>query len=134
MYIQPENIISNFDLTRLIELVNENGNGETPDENKLQYICDYVNNLIDDSLRGKYSLPINPVPVTLTEIALQIAKYKIYELRNAVNEVIIRSYEMNMKLLKEYSEGRGRIINSNDDSTSNPFFIKINKRERKIAQ
>ncbi|MBX3045133.1 MAG: DUF1320 family protein [Ignavibacteriae bacterium] len=121
-------------MTRLIELVNEGGGSNVPDEERLQRICDYVNNLIDDSLRGKYSLPLNPVPVTLKEIAFQIAKYKLYELRNAVNDNIFKSYEMNMKLLKEYSEGRGRILNSGDDRSNNPFYIKINRRERKIAK
>jgi len=134
MYIQPENIIQNFEMTRLIELVNENGGSNVPDEEKLQRICDYVNNLIDDSLRGKYSLPLNPIPETLKEIAFQIAKYKLYELRNAVNDSIYKSYEMNMKLLKEYSEGRGRILNSGDDRSNNPFYIKINRRVKKIAE
>lgn len=131
MYITNDDIINSFHEATLIELVNENGAGSVPDADKLTEISGFVNNLIDDSLRGRYPLPFTTVPVVLTDIAKQIAKYKCYENREAVSESMQKTYEQNMKLLKDYQEGRKVLDVPSPEYI--PPFIAHNIRESKIV-
>lgn len=131
MYIERQDIDNIIDVKTLIQLTNDDSKATETFEPKIISVIDYVNELINDNLRGRYNLPLNIIPITLKENAKIIAKYKLYELRDKNNDKTQKSYEVAMQLLKDYRDGK---IILEEYSNVQPVAsgIKINYREKKF--
>ena len=61
----------------LIQLTDDNGLGEV-DESVIQELAAGVDELIDSHLRGRFSLPLSPVPGIIRAIALDLYIFEVY--------------------------------------------------------
>lgn len=131
MYIERQDIDNVVDEKTLIQLTNDDPRAVECYEPKIVSIIDYVNELINDNLRGRYNLPLSIIPSTIKEIAKSIAKYKLYELRDKNSDKNIKSFEIAMQNLKDYRDGK---ILIEDYSPTQPISnnITTNYREKKF--
>jgi phage gp36-like protein len=118
----------------LINLTNDDSYSDKPDESKISEILIYVNSLIDDSLRGRYSLPFDNVPPVIKGIAKQIARYKLYELRLGVTDSMRADLSTNLSLLKEYSVGGSKVIVDSNNANVTPVTVMSNKKAKPVIR
>lgn len=90
----------------LVKLTNESGTATTVNDTRLQLICDFTNQFIDDCLRAPDGTAPLATTVTL-EIALQIVYKKLYEIRAAdvIPESIEKNYKEALEWLNNYKDG-----------------------------
>lgn len=116
MFITRNDIAHVIDNSMLIQLTSDDGSAESPNETRINDIIDYTNNLIADHLRGRYVLPLVPVPEPLIEIGRRIALYKLHELRHSIiNETVRDGYKSAMQMLLNYSNGKGVQLDVDSD-------------------
>ncbi len=125
MFIEIEDITNYIPDDRLSELTSDV-------EGVMTEVVDYANDIVEVSLRGRYKLPLNEVPISIKDVAKSIVKYKLYELKDAVTEDILFQYNNAMKILNEFAVGKKLI---KDISKPNrPYSSVINKRTQKYTQ
>ena len=130
-YVLRADVLGKMDLKELILLTNNDPNANSVDYTKVDAILTFINSLVDDALRGHYTLPLEAsVAVVINEIALNLTIYKINELRkrNQMPDGMKDLWKSNLDLLKDYQEGR-KTLNVGT-AESRPSFIKINERTK----
>lgn len=87
---------------RLLALTDDDNLGVVNEE-KVNGIINGANEVIDGFLREKYSLPLDPVPGIVKEIALDICAYKLYALRPEFEmpKTVVDVYQAQMKILEQ---------------------------------
>lgn len=90
----------------LVELTDETDAGVI-DQAKIDAAIGYADELIDGYLRGRYDLPMSPVPGMLKNLSADIALYRLYKNRSklAVPEAIKDGYTNAVKLLGAIQAG-----------------------------
>lgn len=129
MYLTQNDIELRVDYGQLVHLTNDDPDATSIDTEKIDTIIHYTNSLIDDSLRGRYELPLSISSPSLNEIAISIAIYKLYELRNRTKmpESLVQSYENALSMLKEYRDGKKLL---EYDGEVRPRYHIVNNREQ----
>lgn len=69
---------------------------------------------IDPYLRGRYKLPLSPVPGLIVSISDEITKYNIYKRRGNIPEEIMNIKKANDKMLEKIADGKMDIGVSNE--------------------
>jgi phage gp36-like protein len=107
MYIQRSDISHIISNLNLVKLTNEGTNLQIADETVIEKLINYCNSFIDDSLRGKYNLPLNSIPEVLKDIAAGIFIFKIYERKvgTPMSDEIQKRYDNALSNLKNYTSG-----------------------------
>lgn len=92
--------------TDLIQLTDDAGTG-TINLAIVSEVITYAGDLIDGYLRSRYTLPLNPVPSLIKDIAVDLALYKLYKRRFNLSapDGISESFKNSMKTLKEIPAG-----------------------------
>lgn len=82
--------------------------GQNIDESLVAEKCQEASEIVDGFLRGRYSLPLSSIPSLITSISCDIAIYKLYERRFALDmpESLQKRYDNAMKLLKSIMAGQ----------------------------
>ena len=101
------------DINSILNYVSSNDLGQLSNDSGAVYIDgSIVDNAIKNAedeingyLRGRYSLPLNPVPVKITQICADIAIYSLSKRRNAITETIRKSYEDAVSDLSKIQKG-----------------------------
>ncbi len=90
----------------LVELTDDSDAGVI-DQAKIDAAIGYADELINGYLRGKYDLPMSPVPPLLKNLAADIALYRLYKNRSklAVPEAIKDGHANAIKLLGAIQAG-----------------------------
>ena len=130
MYINREDINNIIDEKTLIQLTNDDAKATETFEPKIISVIEYVNNFIDDSLRGSYNLPLSSIPNTLIEAGKQIAKYKLFELRDKNNERTEKSYNNAISIISQYRDGKILLEEYNPTQPILSSVVKINSRTK----
>jgi phage gp36-like protein len=106
MYCSIDDIRKNIPDVSLIELTDDNGTGQIENSIVSEAIA-YADSTIDGYLRGRYSLPLNPVPKIIQKISIDIAIYHIYSRRFELEmpEGMQKRYENAVKLLEAIRKG-----------------------------
>jgi phage gp36-like protein len=91
----------------LIELTDDNNVGVV-DQAVIDKAIAAAGELIDGYLRGRYTLPLDPLPGLLKTLALDIVIYRIYtrRVRLAPPEALTDRYKNSLKLLDQIATGK----------------------------
>ena len=133
-YFTKAQLKSRIDEQTLILLTNDNPSADTIDEAKLDEIISDAHSIIDSALRGRYTLPLTITDGDLKDIGITIARYKLYELRQAVSmpDSLISSWAQAMQRLKQYQTGE-RILDVGNAEDAHPTFIKTVTKDKKFT-
>ncbi|MCL5990704.1 MAG: DUF1320 domain-containing protein [Bacteroidetes bacterium] len=133
-YFTKDQLKSRIDNATLILLTNDDPAGTTIDENKLDEIISTAYSIIDSALRGRYALPLTITDGDLKDIGITIARYKLYELRQAVSmpESLIAGWSQAMQRLRQYQTGE-RVLDVGNAVDAHPTFIKTVTKAKKFT-
>lgn len=90
----------------LIELTDDGGLGVI-DQGVIDRAIATAGELIDGYLRGRYTLPLDPVPGLLIVLAADIVLYRLYGRRSrlAISESLTDKYKNALKVLENIQKG-----------------------------
>lgn len=111
----------------LIQLTDDEGAGEVNQE-RVNDAIDYADQLIDGYLRGRYTLPLDPVPGLLKKLAVDLAVFFIYsrKLELEMPEGMENRYKNSTKVLEMIQKGTVS-LGTEEGSTTEPGEYKTNK-------
>jgi len=125
MYCTLDDLKQAIPEINLIQLTNDAPDATTVDQTKIDgFITDSVE-LIDSNIRGQYTLPINPVPGIIKQIAVDITLYKIYSRRYELEmpETMAERFKQAMKLLEQIRKGDLKLsVNSVNNSNTQGIY------------
>lgn len=125
MYCTLDDLKQAIPEINLIQLTNDAPDATTVDQTKIDgFITDSVE-LIDSNIRGQYTLPINPVPGIVKQIAVDITLYKIYSRRYELEmpETMAERFKQAMKLLEQIRKGDLKLnVNSINNSNTQGIY------------
>ena len=103
-YVTPQSLIDEFGETELVELTDR----ATPRTNVVdtavaQRACDRAIAEVDGFLRARYALPLASVPVLVPYLALDLARYYLYEVEPPT--VVQTRFEAARKTLRDLQSG-----------------------------
>lgn len=101
-YATQQNLIDRFGATELAQLTDRTA-GTTIDVTVVAKALEDADAVINGYLKAKYTLPLSPVPLVLTRVAADIARYYLYEDR--VTEIVEKRYQDAVKFLKGVADG-----------------------------
>ncbi|HBG06323.1 MAG: hypothetical protein A2075_12195 [Geobacteraceae bacterium GWC2_58_44] len=129
MYCTLEDIKkSRVQEARLIQLTDDADTGEVNEEAVNGAISD-AGEMIDGFLRGRYPLPLNPVPGLIRTIALDLATYGIYGLKPEFElpKLVGDRYQTSTKLLMRIQDGKMDLYEKDEpaqvQASGGPAFI-----------
>lgn len=133
MYIERSDISLIIDDKKLAEITNSNSSIKTPNETAITEVMAYANNFIDDSLRGKYELPLNNIPTVLKDIAMNIFLYKLYErCKDKIEDATKIRYTRAIRTLKSYTTGNFLQLPV-DVQKGKVSYSRVNSRDQKFS-
>lgn len=117
-------VIPDLELKQLTDDVS----GSTTDTSKISNAINYVDNIIDGYLRGRYNLPLSSVPDELKYIAIDFVIYRLYSRRMFVQvpENILQRYKQITSILKDIQSGKFSLGIEDTDELSG-MDIRTNK-------
>jgi phage gp36-like protein len=103
---QADLIAEGLSESDLIDLTDDEGLG-TVNTARVDSAITSASELIDGYLRGRYTLPLSPVPGVLKTLAISIAIYNLYARtkRAVMPESIEKRYAADIKLLTDIQKG-----------------------------
>jgi phage gp36-like protein len=92
----------------LVELTDDSLPPAVVDQIKVNRAISDAGELIDGSLRGRYSLPLSPAPGLINTLAVDLAIYRLYSRRIRLTppEVVGERHKEALKLLEQIRNGR----------------------------
>ncbi len=81
--------------------------------------------MIDPYCYAQYSnsMPFNPVPGIIRDLALSLTLHYLYEGKQSLTEDRQKTFEMNMKILQDIREGKTRLFSESQPVSSNPVIF-----------
>lgn len=112
-YCQISDVTDGMSEAVLIQLSNDDPEATTTDESLIDRIIGDVEDLIDDNLRGRYTLPLAEVPTSVRRIAIALARHDLYARRpqTGVPDDVTRIRKEELKNLEAI---RNRVLSLGD--------------------
>lgn len=129
MYCSLADILALVPEDDLIQLTDDTNPPASVDETKVDRAIGDAGELIDGYLRGRYDLPLSPVPGLLNTLAADIAVYRLYARRVKLTppEGVSERYKHALKLLDKIRSGELQIgatsTGGASDAASQAVFI-----------
>ncbi len=125
-YSTIDDIQKNIPEDILIQLTDDTNSGMV-DQSVVDEAIAWADNVIDDHVRGKYPVPLNPIPDTIKKISVDLAVYFLYSRRfdTDVPEGIQLRYKNTMAMLDKIQ--KGKITLAVDTTNKNTSEIRVNK-------
>ncbi|QZD72877.1 gp436 family protein [Pseudomonas sp. 3-2] len=94
-------------LITLTQLSNDDPAATQPDETVLDNSVRQAEELVDGYLRGRYPLPLDPVPTVLRDAVVYLARHWLYQRRpeGALPDAVISGRKDTLKLLENIRDG-----------------------------
>ena len=91
----------------LIQLSNDDPAAEQPNESVIEDGVREAEELVDGYLRGRYDLPLDPVPTVVRGAALSLIRYWLYQRRpeGAIPDAVKDGRKDTIKLLESIRDG-----------------------------
>lgn len=125
-YCTVDDIEANIPSVTLAQITSDTGS--SVDETVIETAIDYVDNIIDGYLRGRYTLPLNSTPDELKYIAVDYVTYRLYSRRlmTEIPESISNRFKEVTSLLKSIQKGTFSLGIEDTNAVANPK-LKTNK-------
>jgi len=139
IYCTPEDIELRIGTLPLVQLTNDNGEGNTVDTVVCEEALIYSSTLIDGYLRGKYTLPLNTSFPLLKVIAIDLSVYRLYSRRiyTDIPETISENYKNAIKTLEQLQKGVITLESANSDfitSSKGEYLSNKDKSDRLFSK
>lgn len=104
-YASQQDMVLEFG-DREVKLLTDRNNQGSIDTSVLQGALDYADDLIDAHLRSVVNTPLaTPVPGEILNIALDLARYRLYD-RGETPQVVKDRNDQALRLLRDYRDGK----------------------------
>lgn len=119
----------------LIQLSNDDPAAEAPNESVIEDAVRQAEELVDGYLRGRYNLPLDPVPTVLRDAAVYLARHWLYQRRpeGMVPDAVKDSRKDTIKLLESIRDGVVTLGMPTGQATPEPGEIKVRARPRQFT-
>ncbi len=110
----------------IIQLTDDNNMGVV-DQAVVDEAIAWADDVIDNHVRGKYPVPLNPVPDMIKKISVDLSIYFLYNRRfeTDIPEGILIRYKNTMALLDKIQ--KGQILLNVDTTNKDTSEIRVNK-------
>ncbi|SUA36345.1 phage protein [Neisseria zoodegmatis] len=112
-YITRDDLAAAVSMTELVQLSNDQmshyGSAEQPDWAVVDRAIVYAAELIDGHISGRYTLPLEPVPGILPQLATDIARFWLHQRRvNGADfpKAVQAAYDNALKMLAAIRDGK----------------------------
>lgn len=101
-YLTDDIMVREFGETEIAQLADRNRDGY-PDDEVLEGAYAFADQMINDYLRARYTVPIDPAPGNLVGYAADIARYRLYE--GQPTEIVQLRYDAALQWLRDVAKG-----------------------------
>lgn len=127
-YCTVDDIKKSIPEANIIQLTDDAGTGVI-DQTKVNEAIAYADQLIDGYLRGRYSLPLNPVPGLVNKLSVDLAIFHLYSRRFELEmpESMMAKYKNAIKLLEQIQKGLVLLGIESSETGPGQGYYKTNK-------
>ena len=136
-YVTRNAIGAAIPATTLAQLTNDDpAYADTPNEAVIESIVVEVEDLVDGYMRGRYTLPFDPVPTILQGIAIHLIRYELYARRpeGTVPELVMSAHKNARRLLEDIRSGVVTLGIAEGKSAPEPGEIRVRARRKRFSE
>lgn len=96
----------------------------------------YAEEMVDAYLRGRYNLPLAPVPTIVKDTTVALARHWLYARRpegNDLPDAVTRTYKGSLDLLETIRDGKVTIGDPSGPAAPEPGEIKVKARPARFG-
>lgn len=89
--------------------------------------------IVDAHLRGRYNLPLSPVPTVIKDVAVNLARHWLYARRpegSGLPEAVTRTFKASLHMLEQIRDNKLTIGDPSGAATPEPGEMKVRARRR----
>lgn len=118
----------------LIQLSNDDPAAMSPNENVIEDGVRQAEELVDGYLRGRYNLPLDPVPTVLRDAVVYLARHWLYQRRpeGALPDAVKDSRKDTIKLLESIRDGVVTLGMPTGHAAPEPGEIRVRARKQQF--
>lgn len=119
----------------LIQLSNDDPAAMSPNENVIEDGVRQAEELVDGYLRGRYNLPLDPVPTVLRDAVVYLARHWLYQRRpeGALPDAVKDSRKDTIKLLESIRDGVVTLGMPTGHAAPEPGEIRVRVRKQQFS-
>lgn len=119
----------------LTQLSNDDPTAELPDESVIEDGVRQAEELVDGHLRGRYDLPLDPVPSVLRDAVVYLTRHWLYQRRpeGAIPEAVKDSRKDTLKLLESIRDGVVTLGMPTGEAAPEPGKIRARARRQQFG-
>lgn len=132
-YSATADILKVMSEPELVQLSNDDAAATTADETNVAQAITDADEIIDGFVRGRYGVPLSPVPGLIKKLSVDIAVYHLWMRRRRAEmpEGIEKSYQNAVKLLEKIQQGKVLLsaseLESGAETADGSGDIRVNK-------
>ncbi|STQ91399.1 gp436 family protein [Iodobacter fluviatilis] len=114
------------------------GGTVTPPQLMMEVIEDKVRQaeeVVDSHLRGRYTLPLLPVPTVIKDLTIKLARHELYARRpegGDLPDAVVRTYKASMHMLEQIRDGKLTIGIPTGEAAPESGEMKVRTSERRF--
>jgi phage gp36-like protein len=118
----------------LIQLSNDDPAAMSPNENVIEDGVRQAEELVDGYLRGRYNLPLDPIPTVLRDAVVYLARHWLYQRRpeGALPDAVKDSRKDTIKLLESVRDGVVTLGMPTGHAAPEPGEIRVRVRKQRF--
>lgn len=120
----------------LVQLSNDDPMADTINQAVVDEALRQAHELVDAHLRGRYNLPLVPVPTVVKDMAVNLARHWLYARRPEGSELpdaVTRTYKAALKMLEQMRDGLLTIGDSTGPAAPEPGEMKVRARPSRFS-
>lgn len=119
----------------LIQLSNDDPAASSPSERVIEDGARQAEELVDGYLRGRYNLPLDPVPTVLRDAVVYLARHWLYQRRpeGALPDAVKDSRKDTIKLLESIRDGVVTLGMPTGHAAPEPGEIRVRSRRQQFG-
>lgn len=119
----------------LIQLSNDDPAAMSPNEKVIEDGVRQAEELVDGYLRGRYNLPLDPVPTVLRDAVVYLARHWLYQRRpeGALPDAVKDSRKDTIKLLESIRDGVVTLGMPTGHAAPEPGEIRVRVRKQQFG-
>lgn len=119
----------------LVQLSNDDPAAQEPDEGVIEDGVRQAEELVDGYLRGRYDLPLDPVPTVLRDAVVLLARHWLYQRRpeGSMPDAVKDSRKDTVKLLESIRDGVVTLGMSSGQAAPEPGEIRVRSRRQQFG-
>ena len=119
----------------LLQLSNDDPAADAPDEAVIASVVAEMEDLVDGYMRGRYTLPFDPVPTVLRGAALSLIRYELYARRpeGAIPDAVTDARKHAIKLLETILYVFFSFCIADGQSAPEPGEIRVRARRQRFG-